>query len=72
MPKQYPSRHILKVLQRQGFFIVSQKGSHIKLQKPGFPKLTTIVPANKKEIPYGTFKAILLQTKLDAETFEKK
>lgn len=72
MSKLFSSKHILKVLQHKGFFIVSQKGSHIKLQKPGQPKLTTIVPAKRKEIPYGTFKAILLQTKLDAEVFEKK
>ncbi len=72
MPKLYPSRHILKILQNQGFFIVSQKGSHIKLQKIGKPKLITIVPANKKEIPYGTFRVILVQTNLNDEIFKKK
>ncbi len=68
MPKLYSSKHILKVLCQHGFLMISQKGSHIKLEKEN---LTTIVPANKKEIPFGTFKAILKQTKLDREAFEK-
>ncbi|MCF7831133.1 type II toxin-antitoxin system HicA family toxin [Candidatus Gracilibacteria bacterium] len=71
MPKLYSSRYILKILQEQGFLFVSQKGSHIKLQKKGKPTLITIIPANKKEIPYGTFKTILLQTNLNSEFFKK-
>ncbi len=71
MPKLHSSRYLIKILQKQGFFVVSQKGSHIKLQKNEKNKLITIVPANKKEIPYGTFKAILLQTKLSSEIFKK-
>ncbi len=32
----------------------------------------TIVPANKKEIPAGTFRAILLQTGLEESLFFDK
>jgi len=70
MPKLFSSKHIAKVLQNKGFLYVSQKGSHVKFSKHGKgAKLTAIIPANKKEIPYGTFKSILRQSKLTEEDF---
>jgi len=59
MPKLYSSSHILKVLGEHGFIFISQKGSHIKLRKTDGVTLTVIVPANRKEIPVGTFRSIL-------------
>ncbi|HEX9503522.1 MAG TPA: type II toxin-antitoxin system HicA family toxin [Patescibacteria group bacterium] len=35
MPRRYSSDEILKVLRRQGFIFVSQKGSHVKYCKLG-------------------------------------
>jgi len=72
MPKLYSSRYIIKIIEKQGFNFVSQKGSHGKYKKIGNPVLVTIIPINKKEIPYGTFRAILKQTKLSEELFVKK
>ena len=70
MPKLLPSKAIIKVLERKGFVFISQKGSHIKYRKYGSVVLTVIVPANKKEIPYGTFRSILRQVKLSEEDFK--
>jgi predicted RNA binding protein YcfA (HicA-like mRNA interferase family) len=70
MAKLYSSFHILKILAAHGFFIVSQKGSHIKLRKPGNPVLTVIVPAERKEMPVGTFRSILRQSQLSNNDFE--
>jgi len=71
MPKLYSSGHIVKVLQNKGFVYISQKGSHVKFCKHGKnTTLTVIVPANKKEIPRGTFKSILRQSKLKIEDFD--
>jgi len=70
MPKLYSSAHIVKVLEAHGFVFVSQKGSHIKFRKKGEPTLTTIVPANRKEIPTGTFRSILLQSSLTEADFK--
>jgi predicted RNA binding protein YcfA (HicA-like mRNA interferase family) len=70
MPKLYSSSHILKILAQHGFTFISQKGSHIKLRKNGDPTLTTIVPANKKEIPIGTFHSILRQSALTEGDFK--
>lgn len=70
MPKLLSSKAIIKVLERKGFVFVSQKGSHIKYRKYGSIVLTVIVPANKTEIPYGTFRSILRQAKLKEEDFK--
>jgi predicted RNA binding protein YcfA (HicA-like mRNA interferase family) len=70
MPKLYSSAYILKVLYSLGFVFVSQKGSHIKLRKIGNPTLTAIIPADRKEIPFGTFRSICRQANLDVADFE--
>ena len=70
MPRLLPSKVIIKVLERKGFVFISQKGSHIKYRKHGSVVLTVIIPANKKEIPHGTFRSILRQAKLNEENFK--
>jgi predicted RNA binding protein YcfA (HicA-like mRNA interferase family) len=69
MPELYSSRHIQKVLEEQGFIVVSRKGSHIKLRKTGMPTRTVILPADRKEVPRGTFRSILRQSNLQEEIF---
>lgn len=71
MPKIYSSTHIIKVLQKNEFFFVSQRGSHAKYRKINDKTLTVIVPTNKKEIPYGTFRSILRQSHLEDDDFKK-
>ncbi|MEK7528719.1 MAG: type II toxin-antitoxin system HicA family toxin [Patescibacteria group bacterium] len=70
MPKLYSSKWIAKVLENKGFIFISRKGSHMKFRKTGNPTLTTIVPFGK-EIPYGTFKSILRQSRSSEEDFQK-
>jgi len=70
MPKLLSSKTIIKTLETKGFIFVSQKGSHIKYRKHGNVVLTVIIPANKKEIPHGTFRSILRQAKLTEEDFK--
>jgi predicted RNA binding protein YcfA (HicA-like mRNA interferase family) len=72
MSKLFSSKQIIKVLQDKGFLYISQKGSHVKFRKFSKPSLTVIIPANKKEIPFGTFKSILRQSGLDEGNFRKK
>ena len=71
MPKLFSSDHIIKVLGKYGFVFISQKGSHIKLRKEGNPTLTVIVPAERKQIPIGTFNSIVRQSGLDKNVFEE-
>jgi predicted RNA binding protein YcfA (HicA-like mRNA interferase family) len=67
MPKLYSSRHIIAVLISHGFVEVDQTGSHKKFRSGS---LTAIVPAAKREIPYGTFMSILRQSSLRKQDFE--
>jgi len=69
MPKFYSSKQIIKALERKGFVYISQKGSHIKFHKESF---TVIVPAGRKEIPFGTLKSILRQARLVEEDLKNK
>lgn len=66
MPKLLSSKEIVKVLERNSYIFVSQRGSHAKYRKGSH---TTIVPAGKKEIPFGTFKSIVRQSGLDIKVF---
>jgi len=72
MPKPYPLRLVIKVLQEKGFFFVSQTGSHAKYRKEGSPTLTVIVPIHGKEVRYGTFRSILRQSKLPQSDFDNE
>ena len=72
MAKLYSSKLIIKVLESKGFIFISQKGSHIKFRKVDTLTLNVIVPADKKEIPIGTFKSILRQSKLLESDFISK
>jgi len=72
MPKPYPLKLILSVLQSKGFYFISQSGSHAKYRKNGNPTLTVIIPIHGKEIPHGTFRSILRQTELQENDFKKR
>ncbi len=67
MPELYPSKHIIKVLEKHDFVFISQKGSHKKFRNG--PRVV-IVPDPKKEIPMGTFSSILRQSKLSRDDFK--
>jgi len=57
MPKLSPisGKDLVKLLARNGFILISQKGSHIKLRRD---KTVIIVP-NHREIRKGTLNNIL-------------
>ena len=70
MPKLYSAKVTLHALNRAGFSIVSQKGSHIKLRGVRSGKLQTVIVPNHKEIALGTFSSILNQANLTKQEFE--
>jgi predicted RNA binding protein YcfA (HicA-like mRNA interferase family) len=71
MPKLYSARVILSSLERAGFVITSQKGSHIKLiKKEGTNTYIVIVPFHK-EVASGTFSSILRQAGLTKDELKK-
>jgi len=66
-----PYDQVVRALQRDGWVVVRQKGSHVRLQKhtpAGTFKLT--IPAHRP-IKRSTLSHILKQAKLTAEDFEE-
>ena len=71
MPKPVLLSIVLRVLRQKGFFFVRQKGSHARFRKTGHPTKNVTIKMSKKEIPYGAFQSILLQSGLkESEFFE--
>ena len=55
---------IVKLLQKEGWVIISQKGSHVKLSKDSdLGKITVIVPQHKT-LKKGTLSSILKMSNL--------
>jgi len=71
MPKRYSSKNVIKRLEKMVFFIMSQKGSHLKMKNEKTGK-TTIVPVDVKILPQGTFLGILRLGGITKELFEEK
>ncbi len=71
MPKPMKLRLVVNTLLRNGFFFVSQNGSHTKYRSAGIPVRTVIVSIHGNEIPHGTFRSILRQSGLQEEDFRK-
>jgi predicted RNA binding protein YcfA (HicA-like mRNA interferase family) len=72
MAKTFSGKTVIKILEKYfGFVQVSQKGSHIKLERiVGKEKIITIVP-NHKELQSGTLHGILELAKIDKKEFLK-
>jgi len=70
MPKLYSGREVLKTLQRAGFIILSQKGSHVKLKGIFHHQIHIAIVPNHKQIARGTFESILKQVDMSHSEFE--
>ena len=57
------SQEMLKFLKKNGFVVISQNGSHIKLSNPSTGKIV-IVPYHSKDLKKGMEQAILKQAGL--------
>ena len=73
MAKTVSGALVIKILCRYfGFFVVSQKGSHVKLRNEDGQKIiTTIVPLHR-ELSLGTFRGILELAQVDETLFRDK
>jgi len=56
-------------LEKTGFVLVRQTGSHMILRRQKLPKMTVSIPDHKK-LKKGTLKNILRQIDLSADAFE--
>lgn len=73
MSKTVSGIKTVKILCRNfDFFVVGQKGSHVKLRKEKDGKIiTTIVPLHK-ELALGTLKGLLELAKIDEKEFKER
>lgn len=69
MPRPVLLSLILKVLKKKGFVFIRQKGSHARFRKLGRPTRNVTLKMSNKEIPYGTFQSVLIQSGLEEEDF---
>ena len=65
------AKDLIRALEKQGFQVLRQKGSHIILQKRTANEVLTTVVPNHSEIAKGTLKSILRKTKTTPEQLAK-
>ena len=63
---------VIKALQRDGWVIVRQRGSHIRLQKHIDDEVLKIIVPAHKPIKRSTLSHILKQTRITVDEFLKK
>jgi len=65
-----PYFKIIKALQRDGWIVVRQKGSHIRLQKRIINETLKITVPAHKPVKSSTLSHILKQARLEIEDFQ--
>lgn len=65
LPRDLSGSQLIKALERAGFYVLHQKGSHIIMRRDD-PKTTVSVP-NHSPLRVGTLRAILHQANLNIE-----
>lgn len=68
-PPVVKARDCLKALQRAGFYVDHQTGSHARLFHRTRPELKITIPFHNKDLPQGTLRSILRQADLSVEEF---
>ncbi len=70
MPKlpQVKPKETIKALERLGFYLVRQKGSHAQFKKGN---LLVTVPVHSRDLHPETLRSILRQARIGAEEFLK-
>ena len=69
MPIRLSAKQIIEVLEKNGFVLIGQKGSHQKWHNSQ-TGATTIVPYHgNNQIPIGTIYSIIRASKLDKSLF---
>jgi predicted RNA binding protein YcfA (HicA-like mRNA interferase family) len=61
------SRQVVRALEKIGFYVDHQTGSHIIMRRDNPP--TTVSIPQRKEIPKGTLRNIIRQARLSVDEF---
>ena len=68
--KRFSGESLCQLLERHGFEVVRQKGSHRILQKKSENRTITVPVPMHKELKPGTLGSIIRQSRLDRSVFE--
>jgi predicted RNA binding protein YcfA (HicA-like mRNA interferase family) len=63
------AKDCLRALERAGFYIVRQAGSHARLFHRTNVELRVTIPVHGRDLPPGTLRNILRQAQLSVEDF---
>ncbi len=72
MPKLSPisAKELIKILEKQGFEVVHQKGSHVRLKHPD-DRRTTVPMHPGENVGVGLLRKILRDVNISRDGFEK-
>lgn len=63
-------KEVCRILEKNGFVIIRQRGSHIVMQRKAEGATITAIVPNHSEIRIGTLLSIIRQSQLTREVFE--
>lgn len=66
-----PAKDIMRALEKEGFVIIRQRGSHVRLVNPDDPTRYATVAMHGGDVPRKDLASILRQSKLSVEEFLK-
>ena len=69
--KPLPYRQIKRKLEKAGFTIVHQRGSHVKFVRESESETRTVVVPNHREVRVGTLRTILRHAGLTQDEFDR-
>jgi predicted RNA binding protein YcfA (HicA-like mRNA interferase family) len=64
-------KEAIKALQKAGFYIHHQTGSHIVMKHPANHRVRPVIPIHNKDLKKGTLRSIVNQASLSIEEFIK-
>ncbi len=72
MPKLSPvsARELIRLLEKEGFHVVHQKGSHVRLKHPD-GRRTTVPMHSGENVGVGLLRKILRDVNISRDKFEK-
>jgi predicted RNA binding protein YcfA (HicA-like mRNA interferase family) len=67
--KPLPFREVRRKLEKAGFMVVSQRGSHVKFARETSEGLRTAIVPRHREVAVGTLRSALRQAGIEPDEF---
>lgn len=64
-------KDLLRILQKEGFFVHRSSGSHFVLKHPDRPRVRVTLPIHNRDLKKGTLRSILDQLGYTVKDFQK-